>query len=969
MRTIDSSISVIKPSNFAWWHRSWTGRFVLAALLIAAAAFALMPDRTSAQDVVNPTEVCKDSAETGGVISTGIVNDDLISDCIALLTAAKSLEEDSNNLVNWVGFAKGSINSITPLGQGSNDWDGVTVTDVDDDANVTENRITAVERPDESLGGTLAREWADLTALTTLNLSGNSLSGTVPRDVWAFLDEKIGEDGLNLDGNPMLKPSPALNLKAVVSKVATGDDAGKTQVTLSFDNIWYTMEVAAHEYRYSADGGTNWGPNDAEDSDGWMSMDTGCEDTTQTPAVSALCDKLDGATDPMRKRQLIDPIIVDVSDTYIIQVRSVKVVTDDMGNQDAADDVTTTKKTMSQLDVVGPQTLTAKNMYSLPVAVAYTSATSGDDTVLENPTVETDDSDADMVKYSLSFNPLAEGMTTVELAQAHGSHTFPVEILSADSAPTVTVIPRREVVNQRRATRVDLTRYFEGDDLKYTVVSSKETVATAKIDDDGSTLLITTLKEGRTEITVTAQDPERGMVSQTFKLTVVAPNNAPQLVGNIPDLTLYLDDAGTQVDMTPFFRDQDNEFLRFIPQSSNPMVVTATSVGRNVIFNVNGLGEITMTIIAQDGAGATAFGSFKVTVLDPNAAPEAVGTIPPQTIRLEEPGLALSLGVYFTDADNDPLTYRAVSADETIVTVEVTEAMVTLTAAGVGGTTVTVTATDPGGKSATQEILVTVLPANRPPEAVSQIPDQTLQYNDEPLGLDVTMYFTDPDGDELSYVGEGTDESVAEVRVHSHGVVRVDPLSHGEIEVTVTARDPLGASVSQSFMVTVQGNLPPEAVGVIDDQVLLEGGSALTINVEKYFSDPNGDELTYMATSSNPDSVQAVVIDGSSELVMRPFAPAEEVTVTVTAMDPEGESAAQLVMVSVVAAAPPPTATPMPTATPEPTAIPEPTATPAPTATFVPTNGDGGFPVGLIIVLLLVLAGVAAAVFIIQRRR
>ena len=187
-------------------------------------------------------------------------------------------------------------------------------------------------------------------------------------------------------------------------------------------------------------------------------------------------------------------------------------------------------------------------------------------------------------------------------------------------------------------------------------------------------------------------------------MTVVSPNNPPQLVSNIPDLTLYLDDAGTQVDMTPFFRDQDNEFLRFIPQSSNPMVVTATSVGRNVIFSVNGLGEIRMTIIAQDGAGATAFGTFTVTVLDPNDAPKAVGTIPPQTIRLEDPGLALSLGSYFTDADNDRLTYRAVSADKGVVTVEVTEAIATLTAAGLGGTTVTVTATDPGGKSATQEI-------------------------------------------------------------------------------------------------------------------------------------------------------------------------------------------------------------------------------------------------------------------------
>ena len=952
MRTIDSSILVIKPSNFAWWHRSWTGRFALAALLMAAAAFALMPDRTSAQTMLDPDEVCQSrfgttfATDNGGRIAAEFPDDKLISDCKALVNAANALQTTASGPER--GWIRGDIPWSYDIDQ-NNDWFGVTVANVDGVM-----RVTEVDLTDEGLTGELADEWADLTALTTLDLSDNSLEGTVSRSVWAFFDEKIADGSLNLDGNKDLQPSPALNLRADVSKIETGDNAGNTMVTLSFDNIWYTLEVANHEYRYSADGGTEWGPNEAEDSDGWMSMDTGCV---------TLCDKLDG--DDARVRITIPSTPAEDVDTYIYQVRSVKKVTDDMGDNDAANDVTMTTMSMSQLDVVGPQTLTAESMYSLPVAVAYTSATSGDDTVLDNP--EVDGSDADNIK--LNFNPLAEGETTVDLAQADGSHTFPVKVLSADSAPPSTRIPNREVVNQRRDTSLDLTRYFDGDNLTYTATSSRTNIATVKA--DGSELLITTLREGRTDITVTATDPDtRGSVTRTFRVTVVSPNNAPQLIGNIPDLTLYLDDAGIQVDMTPYFRDQDNEFLRFIPQSSNPMVVTATSVGRNVIFNVNGLGEITMTIIAQDGAGATAFGSFKVTVLDPNAAPQAVGVIPPQTIRVGDEGLALSLGSYFTDANNDPLTYRAVSADTSILTVEVTEAVVTLTAVVVGETTVTVTATDTGGKSATQTIVVVVLPANKPPEVTGQIPDQTLQYNDEPLGLDVTMYFTDPDGDVLSYVGEGTDEAVAEVRVHSDGLVRIDPISHGEIEVTVTARDPLGASVSQSFMVMVQGNLPPEAVGVIDDQVLLEGGRAVTINVSGYFSDPNGDELTYMATSSNADAVQAVVIDGSSELVLRPLAPAEDVTVTVTAMDPEGETAAQLVTVTVAAAAPPPTATPAPTATPEPTAPPPPpTATPAPTATFVPTDGGGGFPVGLIIVLLLVLAGVAAAVFIIQRRR
>ena len=194
--------------------------------------------------------------------------------------------------------------------------------------------------------------------------------------------------------------------------------------------------------------------------------------------------------------------------------------------------------------------------------------------MLDNP--EVDGSDADNIK--LNFNPLAAGETTVDLAQADGSHTFPVKVLSADSAPPSTRIPNREVVNQRRDTSLDLTRYFDGDNLTYTATSSRTNIATVKA--DGSELLITTLREGRTDITVTATDPDtRGSVTRTFRVTVVSPNNAPQLIGNIPDLTLYLDDAGTQVDMTPYFRDQDNEFLRFIPQSSNPMVVTATFGG------------------------------------------------------------------------------------------------------------------------------------------------------------------------------------------------------------------------------------------------------------------------------------------------------------------------------------------------------------------------------------------------------
>ena len=398
MRTIDSSISVLKPSNFAWWHSSWTGRFVLAALLIAAAAFALMPDRTSADH---------NTTHTRCTTAAGAANTGLIDDCVALVTAAGSLVEDTTNGIdyNWIG-----LTSADPLPRlTDNDWTDVTVSG-------TPARVTAVELPDGGLTGALHADWAKLTALTTLDLSGNGLGGMVDRSVWEFFDENL--ETLELGGNKDLQPSPTLNLMAAATKIATtGDDEGKTQVTLSFDNIWYTTEVAAHEYRYSysADGETTWGPNDTEDSMGWMSMDTACYVSPATdPPTKELCAKDDGATPAAaRIRQSIMSAALPDADTYIFEVRAVKSTTD----------TATVRSEDSRIDVVGPQTLTAKSMYILDVAVAYTSASSDDTTILEDP--EVDASDADNVM--LNFNPLAEGKTTVKLEQAHGSHTFPVE--------------------------------------------------------------------------------------------------------------------------------------------------------------------------------------------------------------------------------------------------------------------------------------------------------------------------------------------------------------------------------------------------------------------------------------------------------------------------------------------------------------------------------------------------------------
>ena len=107
-----------------------------------------------------------------------------------------------------------------------------------------------------------------------------------------------------------------------------------------------------------------------------------------------------------------------------------------------------------------------------------------------------------------------------------------------------------------------------------------------------------------------------------------------------------------------------------------------------------------------------------------------------------------------------------------------------------------------GALSEVAVVTITVMGVNAGPVA-EPIPDQTLM-----LGRDGTVnlanYFTDPDGDPLSYEASARDAgSTVEVKV-SGSVVLLVPVTVATTHVTVTARDPEGLSAEQSFGVTVE---------------------------------------------------------------------------------------------------------------------------------------------------------------------
>ncbi len=183
---------------------------------------------------------------------------------------------------------------------------------------------------------------------------------------------------------------------------------------------------------------------------------------------------------------------------------------------------------------------------------------------------------------------------------------------------------------------------------------------------------------------------------------------------------------------------------------------------------------------------------------------------------------------------------------------------------------------------------------NTPPNAVGSIPDLEA-YPGDTAQLDLKNFFADEDGDTLTYDASSSNGMIVSVQVAGTVLRGTAGRERGEATVTVTAKDPDGASATQELTVTV-GNRPPNAVGSIPDLEAYPGDSA-QVDLRIFFADEDGDTLTYDASSSN-EMVVSVEVAGT---VLMGTAGRErgEATVTVTAMDPGGASATHELTVTV----------------------------------------------------------------------
>ncbi|TPG31851.1 S8 family serine peptidase [Flavobacterium pectinovorum] len=212
-------------------------------------------------------------------------------------------------------------------------------------------------------------------------------------------------------------------------------------------------------------------------------------------------------------------------------------------------------------------------------------------------------------------------------------------------------------------------------------------------------------------------------------------------------------------------------------------------------------GTYTLTFKAVDEYGAAREITMEVKVVKTNRAPVVIKSDELIYSKLNFFDVR-QFGDYFSDPDGDKMTFNASSANDNIVSITVGQELgqYVIETHAVGETIVTLTATDIFGLSTDQQITVKVV-NNHAPVALG---GQAIVFNklsvQEAFSFD--KYFSDADGDELTYQAVIADPKIASVTASTDGFT-VESFSNGETELILTATDIYGATAEQRITVIV----------------------------------------------------------------------------------------------------------------------------------------------------------------------
>ncbi len=417
-----------------------------------------------------------------------------------------------------------------------------------------------------------------------------------------------------------------------------------------------------------------------------------------------------------------------------------------------------------------------------------------------------------------------------------------------------------------------------------------------------------------TGVTIDITDVNDPPVFAVDSLTYTIPENTP--IGTI---------FGSEVTLTDQDDTRESLSITLTGSDSSAFSIADGIVGKfetQQAFDFGTKSVFRVTIRAEDSSGATDTLPvvIRITNIDENVnnAPVFTGGASATREIAENTDANTDIGLPFSasDPDSDPLSYSLGGTDAAsfsiVTTSEQSGQLKTKNALDhetKGTYSVEVIASD-GELSTSIQVTITVTDVNDPPvfpvESVTySIPENTT--SGQIVGTPVLA--TDQDGDFVLYVESGPNEDWNGFTLNTHTGQLLTRISSYDFEtkptytLTITARDRHSATDTLAVTINITeavngANRAPTAVGSIPAQTMQSDDSALLLTVSSYFTDPDGDNLTYTASSSNSGVATASV---SGAQVSISAVAVGTATITVTAND-ESLSVTQTISVTVTAA-------------------------------------------------------------------
>ncbi|MEO7678272.1 MAG: Ig-like domain-containing protein, partial [Verrucomicrobiota bacterium] len=556
-------------------------------------------------------------------------------------------------------------------------------------------------------------------------------------------------------------------------------------------------------------------------------------------------------------------------------------------------------------------------------------AVSSNPGIIPNPTINYTSPNA---TGSLTFTPLAfaYGSSTITVTVNDGgasnnviTRAFTVTVNSVNQAPTLDALSNLALAENAGAQTVNLTGISSGaaneaQTLSVTAVSSNPglipnpAITYASPSASGSlTFTPVAFASGIATVSVTINDggASNNLVTRSFSVTVNAVNQAPTL-NALGNLSVNQNSGSQIVNLSGISSGAANESqtLSVTAVSSSPGIIPNPTINYTSP-NATGLltftplatasGLVTLTVTVNDGVASNnvVTRSFTVTVNAVNQAPtlnalnnfsiiESAGL---QTVNLSgiSPGAAneaQTLSVTASSSNpslipNPTVAYTSPNAVGSLSFIPIAYAF--------GTATITVTVNDGQilNNTMTRSFTVTVNPVNQPP-TLNALNNLTL--NGTPGTKTVNLAgISSGQSNEIqtltaaavsSNPGLIPNPTVSYTSPNSTGSLTFTPVANafGTATISVTVNDGQSQSntVTRSFTVSVNAGNQSPVLSVIPDQITAQDTSTEAIPFSVNDRETSPANLTFGASSSNPDLVaKANIIFGGSGI---------ERTITVT---------------------------------------------------------------------------------------